>query len=119
MRHVLHPNAQLCPGGCGKIEDIDHLFVSCDVFGKIWLGIYNWLGLTTVHPKHVADHLLQFEHLGGFSKYTRATFQLICLSSVWVIWRERNAHVFSHKDETLQHLLDKIKLQSYWWLKAN
>jgi len=36
--------------------DIDHLFLSCDVFGKIWLGIYNWLGLTIVHPEHVADH---------------------------------------------------------------
>jgi hypothetical protein len=81
-RHVLHSNAQLCASGCGKIDGINYLFLSCDVFGKIWLGIYNWLGLTTVHPEHVADHLLQFEHLGGFSKNNRATFQLIWLSSV-------------------------------------
>jgi len=36
-----------------------------------------------------------------------------------VIWCERNAQVFSHKKKTFQRLLDKIKLQSYWWLTAN
>jgi len=36
-----------------------------------------------------------------------------------VIWCERNVRVFNQKEESLQHLLDKIKLQSYWWLKAN
>jgi hypothetical protein len=35
-----------------------------------------------------------------------------------VIWGERNVLTFRQKEESLQQLLDKIKPQSYWWLKA-
>ena len=118
-RHILHHNAQLCVGSCGIMEDINHLFLSCDFFGKIWVGISNWLDFTTVYPNHVVDHFLQFENLGRFSKNIRISFQLIWLACIWVICCERNARIFRNKKESLQQLLNKIKLQSYWWLKAN
>jgi len=38
---------------------------------------------------------------------------------VSVIWRERNVWVFCQKEESQQRLIEKIKLQSYWWSKAN
>jgi len=38
---------------------------------------------------------------------------------VWVIWLERNARVFHQTEASITQLLDKVKLQSYWWLKAN
>jgi hypothetical protein len=63
--------------------------------------------------------LLQFGTLGGFSKSILLTFNLIWLSCVWVFSNERNISVFQQKDASLQQLLDKIKLQFYWWLKAN
>jgi len=72
-----------------------------------------------VYPEHVSDHLHQFGTLGGFSKSIHKAFNLIWLSCVWVVWIERNARVFNQKKATLDQLLDKIKLQSYWWLKAN
>ena len=40
-RQVLQPNAQLCTGGCGKMEDADHLFLSSDFFLKFWYNISN------------------------------------------------------------------------------
>jgi len=44
------------------------------------------------------------------------------LHSIWLccasVWQERTSRVFKQKDESLQHLLDKIKLQSYWWLQT-
>jgi len=43
-RHILHPNAQLCVGGCSMIKDAKHLFLSCDFFGKLWYGA--WLSLS-------------------------------------------------------------------------
>jgi len=36
-----------------------------------------------------------------------------------VIWLERNARVFHQTEASINQLLDKVKLQSYWWLKAN
>jgi len=38
------------------------------LFGKIWLDIYNWLGLVSVKPAHVKDCLMWFGSLSGFSK---------------------------------------------------
>jgi len=67
-RHILHPNAQLCMRVCGLMEDIDHFFISCEFFRKIWLGISHWLGFSTIRHAHVVDHFYQFEYLGGFSK---------------------------------------------------
>jgi len=76
-KHILHHNAQPCVGGCGSMEDIDHLFLSCDYFGKTWNEIMHWLRIIMVQPAHVANHFYQFETLGGFSKSVRLVFNLI------------------------------------------
>jgi len=64
-------------GGCGLMEDINHLFLSCDYFGKIWDAILHWLGFIMVQTTQVANHFYQFETLGGFSKSVRIVFNLI------------------------------------------
>jgi hypothetical protein len=96
-RKVLQLNSTSCSGGCGSQEDIDHLFLTCEFYGKIWYEIYNWLGLFSVKPAHIHNHIIQFPSLGGFSKHTCSTFYLIWLSTVWIVWRDRNARVFQHK----------------------
>ena len=118
-RHILHLNAQLCVGECGAIEDAKHLFLSCDFFGKLWHGISHWLGYNIMFPENVSDHLYQFGTFSGFSNNKHSTLNLICLSCVWVIWLERNARIFHQKEDSFNQSLDKVKLQSYWWLKAN
>jgi len=72
-----------------------------------------------VNLEHLSDHLFQFENLGGYPKSTCPAFNLICLLSVWVIWSEINARVCNQKEVSLSQLLDIIKSQSYWRLKAN
>jgi len=72
------------------MEDIDHLFLSCDFFEKFWLGIFNWLGFSMVHPEHKSYHFLQFKNLDGFPKSIRVTFQVLRLSCVWVISVKEN-----------------------------
>jgi len=75
-RRVIQLNAQLCAGGCGNPEDVNHLFISCEFFEKISFDISNWLGVTKVHPTHVSYHLLQFRALGGFSKNIQLSLTL-------------------------------------------
>ena len=118
-RHILHPNAQLCVGRCSTIEDARHLFLSGNFFGKLWYGISHWLGYDIVFPENVSDHLYQFGTFSGFSNSTHLALNLIWLSCVWLIWLERNARILYQKEASFNQLLDKVKLQSYWWLKAN
>jgi len=72
-----------------------------------------------VFPKNVSDHLYQFDTFSGFFNNKRSSLNLIWLSCVWVIWLERNAQIFHQKEASFNQLLDTVKLQSYWWLKAN
>jgi len=43
---------------------------------------------------------------------------VIWFSCVWVIWKERNNIIFSQTEVSIRHILDRVKLLSYWWLKA-
>ena len=64
-RSVLQPNVELFVGGCGNLDDVNHLFLTCEIFGTIWFHI------------HVSNHLLQFRSPGGFSKNIRSVLHLI------------------------------------------
>ncbi|AES67309.1 hypothetical protein MTR_2g089160 [Medicago truncatula] len=98
--------------------------LSATHMNEIWkkevpLKISLFLGYQLVLPENVLDHLYQFGTFSGFSNSKRSTLNLIWLSCVWVIWLERNARIFHQKEASFNQLLDKVKLQSYWWLKAN
>jgi len=57
--------------------------------------------------------------IAGWLLKNLSCFYLIWLSCIWIIWRDTNSRVFQQKGNTINQLLDKIKLQSFWWLKAN
>jgi len=57
---VLSRNDQICTGGCGLNEDKDHLFVTCDFYGKILMVVSCWLGFSMAAQGNLSDHLIQF-----------------------------------------------------------
>jgi len=73
------------------LEDVNHLFILCNFFIQIWSGVFNWSGLFVIKLARVSDHLIQLVALGSFSNYIMSVMLLIFLSTVWIIWRERNA----------------------------
>lgn len=60
---MFHYHDQLCLGGCGWVEDVDHLFINCSSYGSIWPMVLHWVGINIVYPAHIIDHLLQFRNL--------------------------------------------------------
>jgi len=52
-RHILAATNILCSNDCGCLEDIDHLFLQCDFFGRLWSLISCWLGFGTVHHSNI------------------------------------------------------------------
>ena len=92
--HILVLYDNICSVECGLAEDRDHLFIKCKVFGSIWFTISGWLGISIDFHGNIQDHLLQFYGLGGLSKNSRLTFNIIWISVLCVIWRERNGRIF-------------------------
>jgi len=52
-------------------------------------------------------------------KNTCSAFHLIWLSYVWAVWHDINTRIFQEKGDFINQLIEKFKLQSFRWLKAN
>jgi hypothetical protein len=58
-------------------KDMGHLFLRCDLFGRLWSLVANWLGLEIVSHSFLYEHLVYFGALGGYSKRDRLTLNKI------------------------------------------
>jgi hypothetical protein len=117
-RGMLGSDAQLCVSGCGEVETAHHLFVSCPIFGKLWCLVRAWVGVNGADPFYVPDHFLQFTNLAGVAASRRSFMQMLWLICVRVLWNARNNKQFNNTDIYIHQMLEKVKINSYWWLKA-
>ncbi|XP_024626821.1 uncharacterized protein [Medicago truncatula] len=118
-RNVLEATNVFCGALCGKEEERDHLFFQCDYYGRLWLMLSDWLGIVTVLNDNLYSHANQFCALEGFSKHSVQTFSIIWISVLFTIWKDRNRRIFQNQIVHLEVLLERVKLQTFWWLKAN
>jgi len=115
-RNILDYNDTFWSTACGLVGNQDHLFFSYVFYGQLWLLISGWLGISTTHQGSLFDYYFQFGGLEGFSNESRLAFNTIWISVLFTIWKDRNRRHFHNKMEQLLSLLEKAKLQAYWWL---
>jgi len=84
-RHAISHASKLCVTGCGSMESAHHLFLDCSFFCSLWHLMRSWLGLCSVDPNGISDHLVQFGHLAGASKSRRSVVLTIWFACSWVI----------------------------------
>ncbi|GAU47519.1 hypothetical protein TSUD_138910 [Trifolium subterraneum] len=116
-RGVIEVHQELCSTNCGKAEDVVHLFIQCDVYSQVWHLVLNWLGLSTALHVSLGGHAEQFAGVGGNSKTSRNLFTIIWV--LFVIWKDQNDRIFQMGNDSGVTLLERIKLQTYWWLKSH
>jgi len=82
-----------------------------------------WFRIGLVFPLLIfyefSDHFSQFVQFGGSLKSKRSFIQVIWYLCAWTIWKAINDKKFNNKEVQLCQLLDKVKLLSFRWLKAN
>jgi len=118
-RGIIQHTDVSCVAGCGFDESATHLFLHCASFGSIWQHIRNWLGISGVDLLTLHGHFFQFTNSIGMSRKRRSFMQLLWLLCVWIVWNERNNRIFKNIQTTMTDLLEKVKYQSLWWLKAH
>jgi len=118
LRSILPHASQHCVVGCADNESAQHRLLSCPFFAGLWGKIRYWLGVSTAEPFGVSAHFYQFVYSAGGLRASRSFMQLIWMCCVWVIWNERNSQVFKNKESTIHQLVEKVKLHSFWWMKA-
>lgn len=117
-RGIISVENRFCVSGCGQVEDVNHLFLSCPIFGALWPLVRAWLGVEGVDSHAISDHFVQFIEYAGGLKLRRSLFHLIWLQCVSVLWKERNDRLFQNRQSSIPLLLDKVKSNTLWWLKA-
>ena len=100
-RNILDYNDSLCTTACDIVENQGHLFFYLS-YSQLWLLISGWLGFSMAIHGSLIEHLTLFGALGGFI----------------ITRKDRNRRHFHNKTEQLSSLLEKIKLQAYYWLKS-
>jgi len=114
---ILAQEAQMCMAGCGEVETTQHLFVSCRVFCELW-RVRDWIGVFGADLSEVAAHFHQFTYLAGGLINRHSFIQLLWLLCVWIMWTERNNKLFNNEVNSMNQLLEKVKINSYWWMEA-
>jgi len=117
-RHVLNHTDTTCISGCGELETATHLFLYCDIFGSLWSHIWHLLHISSVMPGHIRQHFIQFTYMADLPRFTHSFSKIIWCASVWVLWKERNNRVFQNTDSNPSTLVEKVKLQSFLWVKS-
>jgi len=105
-RDVIDASHLTCAALCGELEDRDHLFFRCDVYGRIWPLVSKWLGIDSVYNGTISTHSSQFCSIGGFSKGARTMFTIIWIAVIFVVWKYRNNRIFQNKSDQLLALAE-------------
>jgi len=118
-RRVIQATDIACAYGCDDSESANHLFLLCEIPNLVWLHVQNWICVFTVSPCHMREHYTQFTSMAGMPRRSHYVFKVIWFVCVWMIWKDRNNRVFKNTGSNPLVLIEKIKLTSYLWLKAN
>jgi hypothetical protein len=79
---------------------------------RVWLGIYD------VSPSDLRNHFQQFTTMAGMPRTSYLFLKIIWCVVVWILWKEKNNHVFQLTVATPFTLIEKFKLYSFLWLKS-
>ncbi|XP_024628642.1 uncharacterized protein [Medicago truncatula] len=115
------------------VEDVWHKSIPTKVSVFVWRLFRNRLPTrdNLVHRRVllIADsvcvsgdirrHFTQFSNLVGLPRATHYFLKVIWFAYVWAIWKERNNHVFQETVCDPSSLAEKVKLNSFMWLKAS
>jgi len=118
-RGILQQTDIQCVMGCSVEETVPHVFFHCSFFGTLWQHMRQWLRVSGADLYTTQDHFLQFTNVLGSSRTRTSFMQLLWLLGVWVIWNERNHKLFNNGQNSMLDLVEKVKCNSLWWLKAN
>ena len=117
-RRVIQPDNAACASGCGHPESAKHLFLDSNIFSSLWYQVWLWLGISSVNPGDIRHHFQQFTNMAGLPPDTHLFLRIILFATVWVLWKEKNNHIFQNTVCSSYDLIEKVKLNSFLWLKA-
>ncbi|GMP29024.1 hypothetical protein CsSME_00004313 [Camellia sinensis var. sinensis] len=108
--HILVNWCCLC---CGDIESVDHLLVHCSVTSRLWMLIIPTFGLVQLGSVLA---VLQSWAGGRVGRRRRKAWMIASHCLMWLIWLERNRHVFQEVSHSISWLKRWVFMVLYNWV---
>jgi len=116
LRNALPPETSTLCVMCSGIEESTlHLFLHCEVASLVWLKLMLWIDCFFLIPHNLFVHWECWSQ-GGSNKKVRKGLGLICLTTVWVLWKAKNDKIFKVHIFEVDNLVEEVKVLSWKWL---
>ncbi|XP_071694989.1 uncharacterized protein [Rutidosis leptorrhynchoides] len=105
----------LCPQCNSLVETIEHTLYQCTTFEAIWNLNLAWWNLPTTTFSSLFDITLT-DQTFTTSPLGKFIWQATKWTTIYMIWKNRNAKVFSKKDWCPATILSEIQAQTFSWI---
>ncbi|GJY25614.1 RNA-directed DNA polymerase, eukaryota, reverse transcriptase zinc-binding domain protein, partial [Tanacetum coccineum] len=110
----IYLSSLLCPVCNTYIEDVNHVFVTCDLASQIWDRIFRWLDMAQSVFLSIAD-IMDWIISIRCSLKRKKVLEAIILTSMWVIWKYRNNTFFGLVKMKRSSIFDVIVSNAFEW----
>ncbi|XP_022031774.1 uncharacterized protein LOC110932826 [Helianthus annuus] len=101
---------------CGLYdEDVDHLFVGCELAQKVWDLVSKWCKISGIYGFGIKDILGWHKQVRGCKKWRKLIYGIMQIA-LWVVWRSRNDLVFDGKEVKVDQIMNEIKQLGFLWI---
>ncbi|PWA40745.1 RNA-directed DNA polymerase, eukaryota, Reverse transcriptase zinc-binding domain protein [Artemisia annua] len=107
----------LCPVCDTYIEDVNHVFLRCELASQIWDRIFRWLDMVQPVFLSITDILDWIDSMHSSLK-RKKVLEAIILTSMWVIWKYRNNNLFGSVKMKRSCIFDIIVSNAFEWCSS-
>ena len=102
----------LCPVCDTYIENVNHVFVRCELASQVWDRIFRWLDMVQPIFLSIADIIDRIVSMQCSLK-CKKVLEAIILTSMWVIWKYRNNNLFGSVKMKRSSIFDVIVSKAF------
>ncbi|XP_076935340.1 uncharacterized protein LOC143601958 [Bidens hawaiensis] len=106
----------VCPICEEEVESVEHLMISCQFAQDVWSVISSLCMVPPIFAFSVKD-LLELHRFTHLPNRKAKAFYSVSLTTLWCLWRARNALLFEGKVANLCNVVGEIKALSFLWVK--
>lgn len=110
-------NHEACFYNSLVVENIDNVFVSCNLAYGIWMKLYYWFEMVSILLTEPYKHWWQYCGLVVGLKKCKSLW-IMWIAAMWLIWKMRNEVVFNNRRMDPDRVFEMIQLTLWKWLKA-
>ncbi|GKC37449.1 RNA-directed DNA polymerase, eukaryota [Tanacetum coccineum] len=107
----------LCPSCGNQIEDVSHIFVTCEVTFCIWDRVFRWLDTSRPVFSNIEDIFTWIDSL-TIRLNRRKVLDAILVTVLWVIWRYWNNKIFGLVKMNRSNIFDDVISIVFEWCSS-